>query len=59
MGLKCCHGEGNGKPLQYSRLENPMDGGAWWAASVNPYSRLKADPGIRKQAYCSVHSFIV
>ena len=22
-------GEGNGKPLQYSRLENPMDGGAW------------------------------
>ena len=25
-------GEGNGKPLQYSCLENPMDGGAWWAA---------------------------
>ena len=25
-------GEGNGTPLQYSRLENPMDGGAWWAA---------------------------
>ena len=24
-------GEGNGKPLQYSCLENPMDGGAWWA----------------------------
>ena len=22
-------GEGNGNPLQYSRLENPMDGGAW------------------------------
>ena len=22
-------GEGNGTPLQYSRLENPMDGGAW------------------------------
>ena len=22
-------GEGNGKPLQYSYLENPMDGGAW------------------------------
>ena len=22
-------GEGNGKPLQYSCLENPMDGGAW------------------------------
>ena len=26
------HGEGNGNPLQYSCLENPMDGGAWWAA---------------------------
>ena len=25
-------GEGNGTPLQYSFLENPMDGGAWWAA---------------------------
>ena len=24
--------EGNGNPLQYSSLENPMDGGAWWAA---------------------------
>ena len=25
-------GEGNDNPLQYSYLENPMDGGAWWAA---------------------------
>ena len=25
-------GEGNGTPLQYSCLENAMDGGAWWAA---------------------------
>ena len=25
-------GEGNSKPLQYPCLENPMDGGAWWAA---------------------------
>ena len=24
-------GEGNGTPLQYSCLENSMDGGAWWA----------------------------
>ena len=24
--------EGNGTPLQYSCLENPMDGGVWWAA---------------------------
>ena len=27
-----CIGEGNGKPLQCSCLENPRDGGAWWAA---------------------------
>ena len=27
-----CIGEGNGNPLQYSCLENPWDGGAWWAA---------------------------
>ena len=27
-----CIGEGNGNPLQYSCLENPVDGGAWWAA---------------------------
>ena len=27
-----CPGEGNGNPLQYSCLENPMDEGAWWAA---------------------------
>ena len=25
------HGEGNGTRLQYSCLENPVDGGAWWA----------------------------
>ena len=27
-----CMGEGNGNPLQCSYLENPRDGGAWWAA---------------------------
>ena len=27
-----CIGEGNGNPLQCSRLENPRDRGAWWAA---------------------------
>ena len=29
--LKIFNGEGNGNPLQYSCLENPMEGGAWWA----------------------------
>ena len=41
VGLNCvtslslflsCIGEGNGNPLQCSCLENPRDGGAWWAA---------------------------
>ena len=31
-GTSQCSGEGNGTPLQYSCLENPMDGGAWKAA---------------------------
>ena len=30
--MHACIGEGNGKPLQYSCLENHRDGGAWWAA---------------------------
>ena len=30
--LVLCIREGSGTPLQYSCLENPMDGGAWWAA---------------------------
>ena len=30
-GLGRSPGEGNGTPLQYSCLENPMDRGAWWA----------------------------
>ena len=32
MSTKMCNGGGNGTPLQYSCLENPMGRGAWWAA---------------------------
>ena len=32
MCIRAFPGEGNSNPLQYSCLENPMDGGAWWAA---------------------------
>ena len=32
ISLSISNGEGNGIPLQYSCLANPMDGGAWWAA---------------------------
>ena len=35
--------EGNGTPLQYSCLENPMDGGAWWAA-VHEVSKCQTQP---------------
>ena len=35
-------GEGNGTPLQYSCLENPMDRGAWWAA-VHGVTRVGHD----------------
>ena len=37
-------GEGNGNPLQYSCLENPVDRGAWWAAAhrvAQSWTRLK------------------
>ena len=39
-----CTGEGNGNPLQCSCLENPRDGGAWWAAAyrvAQSQTRLK------------------
>ena len=35
-------GEGNGNPLQYSCLENPLDGGAWWA-TVHVVARVGRD----------------
>ena len=35
-------GEGNGTPLQYFCLENPMDGGGWWAA-VHGVARVRHD----------------
>ena len=37
-------GEGNGNPLQYPCLENPVDGGAWWTAVhgvAQSWTRLK------------------
>ena len=50
-----CIGEGNGNPLQCSCLENPRDGGAWWAAvygvaqSQTPLKRLS-----NPRLYCLV-----
>ena len=39
-GLGRSLGEGNGKLLQYSCLENPMDRGAWWT-TVHGFMKLK------------------
>ena len=50
-----CIGEGNGSPLQCSCLENPRDGGAWWAAiygvsqSRTRLKRLSSSSSSRKQ----------
>ena len=41
-------GEGNGNPLQYSCLENPMDGGAWWA-TVHGLQRVRHDWSTRRR----------
>ena len=41
-GLGRFPGEGNGNPLLYSCLENPMDRGAWWA-TVHGSQRVRHD----------------
>ena len=41
-GLGRSPGGGNGNPLQYSCLENPMDRGAWWA-TYSPWGRQELD----------------
>ena len=44
FATQSCIGEGNGNPLQYSCLENPRDGRAWWAADygfTQSWTRLK------------------
>ena len=51
------YGEGNGNPLQYSCLENPMDGRAWWATvhgvakSWTRLSDLTSHTSIKKTQY--------
>ena len=42
LGSKRSPGEGDGNPLQYYYLENPMDGGAWWAI-IHGSQRVKHD----------------
>ena len=56
-------GEGNGNPLQCSSLENPRDGGAWWAAvyrvsqsrtRLKRLSSLMVDPKVLCTSYSSI-----
>ena len=43
-------GEGNGNPLQYSCLENPMDRGAWWAIGYGDGKGVGQDLAIKNTA---------
>ena len=45
-GLERSHDGGNGNPLQYSCLVNPMDRGAWWAA-VHGVTKSKTQLSIK------------
>ena len=50
-----CIGEGNGNPLQCSWLENPRDGGAWWAAVygvTQSRTRLKLSMSVSLFLFC-------
>ena len=59
-----CIGEGNGNPLQCSCLENPRDGGAWWAAIsgvAQSWTRLKRLSSSSSSVYFTlyyIYSFI-
>ena len=54
-----CIGEGNGNPLQCSHLENPRDGGAWWATvygvsqSRTQLKRLSSSSSIANEQCCN------
>ena len=50
-GLGRSPGEGNGNPLEYSCLENPMDGGTW--LSYSPWGRKESDMTERLHSLCT------
>ena len=56
-----CIGEGNGSPLQCSCLENPRDGGAWWAAVygvTQSRTRLKRLSSSSNRVILSMHTHL-
>ena len=59
-GLGRSPGEGNGNPLQYSCLENPMDRGAWWATVHGvAKSRIWLSDFTSLHSTWNVHFFLV
>ena len=52
--LQSFTGEGNGTPLQYFCLENPMDGGAWWTA-VHGVARVGHDRATSLSLFTIMH----
>ena len=53
-------GEGNGDPLQYSCLENPMDGGAWWATVHGvAKSRTRLTTSLSLSCLCTLSHSVV
>ena len=50
-----CIGEGNGNPLQCSCLENPRDGGAWWAAVYGVAQSLTWLKWLSSSSSSSIH----
>ena len=55
-----CIGEGNGNPLQCSCLENPRDGGAWWAAVYGvAQSRTRLKRFSSSSSSSSVHMWVL
>ena len=60
-GLGRSPGEGNGNPLQYSCLENPMDRGAWWAIVHGVAKESELDMTLllkQKQHHRSIYLYV-
>ena len=57
-GSEISPGEGNGKSLQYSRLENPIDRGAWWA-TVHGIARVGHDWATKPPTTTIHHRFTI
>ena len=53
-GLGRSPGGGNGNPLQYFCLENPMDRGAWWATVQGVAKESDMNEGLKQQSRTTV-----